>query len=243
MNTTRITLLDGKPHDIYFDFNSDEFNTQFNEIFGEQQYKSALRKKDMTILDIGGNIGLSVLYFKDWAKEIYVVEPNKIYYDFLVHNIYPFKHIKPFNIGLGLGNGKATLFANEGEQRTESMFSSGEANQAIDLMTIDKFIEDNNIEHIDVLKIDCEGSEYPILMSEGFGKIASKVDYIIGEAHHFGRMMPEYIPEILKDYGFTVKWLPFKNIYNTLQFNDGKGNPLTKIYKIWHHTIFEAYRE
>ena len=38
-------------------------------------------KKDLTIVDIGANIGLTSYYFKDYAKIVYAVEPAKKHFD------------------------------------------------------------------------------------------------------------------------------------------------------------------
>lgn len=242
MNTSKITLPNGELKDVYFDFNELEFKTQHAEIFGERHYEKGLRKKNMVVLDIGANIGLSVLFFKEHAKKIYAIEPNSIYYNFLTHNVGMYPNVKTFNIGLGLGNCKQLLFGNPGEERTESIYSKGERAMEFQMETIDKFFEENKIKHVDVMKIDTEGSEYPILMSKGFGKVASKIDYIIGESHFCDMLRPDLIPVILGDYGFKVNFLPYNNLFTVAGFNDSNNKPLTKMYKVLQYTIFEAYR-
>lgn len=242
MNSTKITLLNGEKKTVYFDFNREEFLTQYAEIFEQKHYGNGLRKKNMVVLDIGANIGLVTLFYKNWAKKIYALEPNKDYYDFLIHNVGMYPNIKTFNIGLGLANAEAYLYSNPGEKRMESMFSTGENKLAFEMQTIDKFFKDNKIKHVDVMKIDTEGSEYPIFMSNGFAKIASKIDYIIGESHFSGLLMPKLIPVILKDYGFKVNFLPFNNVFTIAGFMDTDNKPLTKMYRAEHQTIFEAYR-
>ncbi len=210
-------LNNGEKTDIIHDYDQEYFKTQFGEIFEEGHYKSGRRKKNVIYLDLGANIGLSALYFKDYAKKIYAIEPNNTYFQFLKENTKDLKNIECFNIGIGIDNGKAYLTANPGEFRAESIFGEGEEQQEFQMMTIDKFFEENKIEHVDVLKIDVEGSEYPIFMSEGFSKVADKIDYIIGEGHFKSNLMPSYIPEILKEYGFKVKFFPYENIFNEFQ--------------------------
>lgn len=235
-------LNKGKTTNIYHDYDKRYFDTQFAEIFQEEHYKSGL-KKDAVYLDLGANIGLSVLYFKDYAKKIYAVEPNSDYFNFLKENTKDLKNVECFNVGIGAGNGLAYLYGNPGEERTETIFGQGENKMPFTMLTIDKFFEDNKIEHIDVLKIDVEGSEYPIFMSEGFRKVANKIDYIIGEAHFATNLRPEYLPTILEEYGFKVKFFPFKNMFNAYSMIDGNGKKVTKEYKTYSQTVFEAYRE
>jgi hypothetical protein len=49
--------------------------------------------------------------------------------------------------------------------------------------SIDHFFEENGIMHVDFMKFDPEGAEDMILRSEGFKKVADKIDNIIIEFH------------------------------------------------------------
>jgi FkbM family methyltransferase len=235
-------LNKGKPVDVLCDYEGKEFNIQFSEIFQLGQYKGG-RKKNAVILDVGANIGLSVLYFKDIAKKIYAIEPNNTYYQFLMNNVSKYKKVKTFNLGLGAENGTGVLISNPGEDRMESTAARGDKKQPFKMMTIDKFFEENKIKHIDVMKVDTEGSEYPIFMSEGFAKVADKIDIIVGESHYVPDLFPEYIPHILKDYGFKVRFLPINNMINYFQLIGSEGKPLSKYYKVFKQTIFKAWKE
>lgn len=239
---TNKLLNNGKETTIVSDFSDLEFNTQFNEIFEVEHYKGGRIKKDMTILDVGANIGLSTLYFKPHARMIYAIEPNNDYYSFLNLNTSHYTNIKTFNVGLGISDRIGTLFSNSNEMRTETIFGTGENSQSFDQQSIDTFFKKQHIEHIDLLKIDCEGAEYPIFASDGFREVAPKIDCIIGEAHVMGSLRHEYIPEILKEYEFHVKFYPFENISTTISFYNEKGMKITKDYTIRFNTIFKAYR-
>lgn len=234
-------LNKGKLTEIYHDYDPLYFETQFTEIFHQGHYSTG-RKKNAVMLDVGANIGLSVLYFKDYAKKIYAIEPNSIYFNLLRKNTENLKNVECFNLGLGIDNGPAYLMSSPGDFRAESIW--GDINgELFQMMTIDEFFKRNKIEHIDVMKIDTEGSEYPIFMSKGFSKVADKIDYIIGEAHYKSNLEPHYIPEILKDNGFKVKFLPHKNMFRTFMLVSPDGKKMTKEYKVFSSTIFEAWKE
>ena len=49
--------------------------------------------------------------------------------------------------------------------------------------TLDKYVDENKIDHISLLKIDTEGNEINVL--EGAKNILDRTDYIIIENHFF----------------------------------------------------------
>lgn len=232
-------LNGGKETKIICDYDEDYFRQQFNEIFIGEMYKGG-RRKGKVLIDCGANIGLSVLYFKDYFDIIYAIEPNDIYYQFLVENTKDHSNIKTFHLGLGMENKQLALISNPNEERTESVWGTGENGQVFNCLTLNTFMEQQKIKHADVMKIDCEGAEYLVFTSKDFAKAAKKIDFIVGEGHNMGSMDIDFIPIILKDVGFKTKFLPFKNTYKTLSFNNEDGKPITKIYKRMIQSMFEA---
>jgi len=210
-----------------------------SEIFIGEQYKRGKVKKDMVIMDVGANIGLASLYFKDWAKVIYALEPNPKNYECLVENTKAYPHIKPFNVGLVARSSVEYLRTNGEYPIAESLFGEGSITETVNMVSIDQFMREQNIEHVDLLKFDTEGAEYTVFPSEGFSKVASKIDYIIGEAHYFAKLIPDYIPVILKDAGFETEWLPIRNMFLVMTFDDVHK----KRYQVDKYTIFFAKRK
>lgn len=212
---------------------------QITEIFIEQHYKKGRIKKDMTIIDCGANIGLASLYFKDYAKKIYALEPNPKNFECLVENTKDIPHIQPFNIGLSARTAIEHLRNNGDYPISESLFGTGEIKEEVKLQSINEFFEEQKIEHVDLLKMDTEGAEYIIFPSFGFSKIAHRIDYIIGEAHYVHQLIPDYIPLILKDCGFETQFLPIKNMFVTMAFDD----VIKRKYSVEKQTIFLAKRK
>lgn len=213
---------------------------QIEEIFREEHYAKGKIKKDMVIIDCGANHGLASLYFKDYAKVIYALEPNEEYYKCLVENVKPYPHIKPYNIGLSSRNGKDLIFSNEKGDAPESFFGNGQNSQSAEFKTIKTFIEEEGIDHVDLLKMDTEGGEFVIFPSEGFKAVADKIDYIVGESHYFNiknmPITPEFIPLILEDEGFETEWIPITNQQLKFGFED-------KEWSIEKQTLFFARRK
>lgn len=232
----------GKFTTLWSVLDTSHFNIQLGEIFKDEDYKEGLYKKDMVILDVGANMGLSALYFKDHAKIIYALEPSSQHYEALVHNTKEYPNIKPFNLAMTAKTGQDVLVANEGDPAPESFFGEGTLKEVVNTITFADFFKQQGITHVDLMKIDVEGAEYIILPSRGFRDVVDKIDVIIGEAHMIHDMYPEFIPEILKAYGFEVEWLPKKNMFKTLTIKDiASGEEFN--YKISYKTLFIAKRK
>ena len=74
----------------------------------------------------------------------------------------------------------------------------------VKIITLDYFIEKENINYIDLLKIDTEGYEFNIL--KGISKFYKKVRLIYFEHHYDDMIIKNYkfgdIHRLLKNYGF-----------------------------------------
>ena len=227
---------------IYSPLDEAMTRTQLGEIFVEGQYKSGLIKKDMVIIDLGANMGMASLYFRKHAKMIYAIEPSKAPYEALVKNTEKYSNIKTFNLAIMHENGPVKLQAGEKSPIPDSIFGNNKISEMVQAVTIEKFMKDNKIEHVDLLKIDCEGAEYFILPSFEFIRMSPRIDNIIGEAHRFGDASHEFIPEILNDSGFKTEFLPIDNYFKTLDYHDGPSDKI-KNYKVQYQTIFRAWKE
>lgn len=156
--------------EIFFVFDSHKqfFNTSLliKEQFIKRQY-NWLNVKDKDVIDIGANIGDTAIYFAlKGAKHVYAFEP------------YPYSYkIALKNIKLNKLDDKITLL-NEGCSGKESSiqidpsyknmggtdlktFSKG---KRIKVTTLESIIKRFNIKHTAILKIDCEGCEYNVLL-------------------------------------------------------------------------------
>lgn len=74
------------------------------------------------------------------------------------------------------------------------------------IITLDSIIS-RDIQSCDLLKIDCEGSEYPILLNSKLSTI-KKIKKMVGEIHLFNQEMKDnfvLLKNRLKKAGFTLK--------------------------------------
>ena len=211
--------VDGKDYKMAYDCPDKEINDQINEIFSDKDYELAKRKKDMIVLDVGANVGMFSLFIKDYAKKIYALEPSRRCFECLKINTKDWNNIEIFNIGLANRKDKAMLFG-KGDQTPQTMMLEGENKEVIDITTIEDFMNEQKIDHVDVMKIDTEGAEYIILADQTFRNMASKIDFVIGESHFVNDMIPEHAIMMLERAGFKAKLLPLNNFVLWLNYEN-----------------------
>lgn len=242
------TTFEGKEYKyVYPEGLENDLLNQMPEVLGNEVYKLGRRKKDAVYLDLGANIGNASRYFYPYAQKIYALEPNPHLYEALVENTKDLPNIKTFNLAVGHNNGFDYMYSNEGSSVAQTFFGNNKSLNAVrvNIVTLEEFMKQNKIDHVDVMKIDIEESEYILFPSESFSRVADKIDFIIGEAHFSSTGgFPDVIPEMLKEYGFETKFLHFDtpNYTRTFLFKDtitGKKRE----YKVGYDTVFVAERK
>lgn len=179
--------------------------------------KKKLPNKSLKIIDVGAHHGETVkLFIKNFKIEkIFCYEASKNNFLKLKKKILSLKHkkidIKIFN--LGIGDRKKIVLFNQISESSSSTFSKInfnsqyfkkknnilkfffgkdyiETSYSVELNTLKEQMTKNNLEIVDLLKIDTEGYEFEVI--KGLKEKIRKVNFIYFE-HHFDQM-------ILKNY-------------------------------------------
>ncbi|MEM2030860.1 MAG: FkbM family methyltransferase [Archaeoglobaceae archaeon] len=165
------------------------------------------------VFDVGAHFGFFSYYaLQKGAKKIYAFEPNPYVFEILKEhaNIWDKEKIEPFCLALSSFEGEAILMIPKGkelygwatinETRTET------EKRKIKTTTIDKFVEENNIEKVDFIKIDTEGYEREII--KGAKKTIRKFKPKMAiSAYHLPddkEKIPELVLSIRDDYRFKL---------------------------------------
>jgi len=144
------------------------------------------------VVDIGANIGAFSIFAatKFENTKVYSYEPMPNTFKLLEKNIKinNLKNIKPYNIAISGKAGHKTFFIEDNDNCSctiidEEINKINPKYQILKCITLKDVFQKNNIERIDFLKMDCEGSEYDILFNTP-KKYIKKVKKISLEFHH-----------------------------------------------------------
>ena len=176
------------------------------EIFIDEPYRSPRRidrSSVKRVVDVGANVGYSILYFLSQYPQasIDAFEPHPLHCAQIESHLRANRdcrrvHIHPVAAGLKAGSSKLTD-ADVGSH----LVSSAAAGLTVEV--VDFFAWAGSSE-IDLLKLDCEGTEYDLIMDERFRTLKAKT--IVLE-WHATETHPEAEREILKrleSLGFEI---------------------------------------
>jgi FkbM family methyltransferase len=167
----------------------------FRQIAMNGEYDIDIPIQPKIIIDAGANIGLASLYFhaRFPLATIYSLEPDPGNYRALAEQTRNVSLIKPFPYALWGKTKKLALFAGGvdawGIQVREAEADELSSVSGIDLST---FMIDQNIETIDLLKIDIEGAEVELFQGE-YSYWLPRTKVIIIELHETIRPGAEQI--------------------------------------------------
>lgn len=208
---------------VYFDNKFSAIDT-VEEIFIKNSYHFKSTSDTPFIIDVGSNIGISVLYFKyiyPQAK-IIAIEPNPIAYQYLLKNIKinKLENITTYNAAAANTSGKVNLYG-ENYQGGYSLGNSiikkwGLQRKTSSLIEVDSILISQLINQpIDLLKIDIEGAEMTVLT-----EIGAKLNYvkqILMEVHESNEINEHNkltkIFTILNNYNYQTRSFE-KNVQN-----------------------------
>ncbi len=190
---------------LYFSFSDSKSLAQtfssINEQFLEEQYKD-LDCAECTVIDIGAGVGDTAIYFAlNGAKKVMAFEPYPYTFEIAKANVRINRlsgKITLINAACGLSKGSAVLDPDFHNTDRDSVHLS-KGGKKIRIYGLDE-IAGRYGKDDPVLKIDCEGCEYALILKTD-EKVLRKFSQIILE-YHFGF---EDLESKLKACGFSVR--------------------------------------
>ncbi len=165
-----------------------------------------LLKRDVTYIDLGAWIGMTVLYASKLCDKCYAFEPDPSAYEVLCRNIAANKveNVKAFNEAVFTHDGTLSV-GNEYAQMGNAVTRVGETRNAIQVpcVTLDHLVEREGISGPIFIKMDVEGAEEYILEQTGFFERHKPILYI--SVHDFWFKDREKGMETIKKVGRMYK--------------------------------------
>ena len=186
--------------------------------------------KPIVVFDIGAHYGETIKLFSKRLniKKIYSFEASPLNYRILKKNISKSKSEKIKIFNYAAGERISESFINQTLESSSSTINNLNLNSKyfkrklkilkiknknlfikkipIKIITLDKFIDEKNINSIDILKIDTEGFEFNVL--RGLKINHAKIKIIYFEHHYDDMIVKSYkfgqIKQLLNNYGFKL---------------------------------------
>ena len=205
-----------QPHGFFF---TPPLQANFWGHIMEEMWKSRIYdpylplKKGGIALDIGANVGLVSYFLSLHFEKVFSIEPSTEHINNLTTmiNYNKIDNITPIKKAIYIQNG---TFAFGGPENNKTMRSlhmntpGWKEEEKVEAITLDKLFEDYKIEHVNLMKMDIEGSEVEVFSHPTFLKVADKIDVIITERHAWSGRHPNQLNEALQNAGFKIEQIP-----------------------------------
>lgn len=184
----------------------------YEDIFKSKEYcreEVDICKNDI-VVDLGGNYGMFSLYaMHKGAKKVYTFEPFEEYVGYIRENTKNFANVEIMPFAISNEDGATKMNVNyEGNTILQEVYDrnnwQAESQIGVECMRFETFLERKNIDFVNFLKIDIEGSEYALFEDIGEDVLKNKVGKISME-YHWDNGRLKSIVEKLERCGFEVR--------------------------------------
>lgn len=166
--------------------------------------------QDSIVFDIGGYVGwFSEQINNKYGSKIYCYEPLINFYNQIQNKFIDNKNVLVFPLAISDENKKEVIYVNDD---ASSVFQKGGQPIEIDCITLDNAMQDNDIKTIDLIKINIEGAEYPLLEYMIKNELLEKCKNIQVQFHGFveySELRYDYICYELKKTHHLTYHYPF----------------------------------
>jgi FkbM family methyltransferase len=159
------------------------------------------------VVDAGAHVGLFSMRAAVYASQVISLEPDPANHELLRRNVQTNSHHNVDLIPMALWSSKEIVDLHSGSHSAAgSILGGGNTVAHVPTITLDEIAA--RVNHIDLLKLDIEGAEFPVL-EQVPGDVLEKVGTIVAELHTNpdDDCRPQLF-ERLRSMGFTVSVLP-----------------------------------
>jgi FkbM family methyltransferase len=179
----------------------------FREIWIDRVYVPADERPIRTVVDVGAHVGLFTLWCaaRYPAARIVAVEPSPRAAAYLRKNVgrNRLDRVTVVEAACG-GSSRRALLYRRGPEMTSTLYGDAPTATEVEVLTLDELFRRHAIERCDLLKLDCEGAEYEILLGASAATL-ERVDGIVMECHRSAAHSLEDLLRRLRDGGFDAR--------------------------------------
>jgi len=168
---------------------------------GEIKFLESIAEEGMNVINIGANIGITTVAV---AKKIgrrgklYSFEPLPQYFDTLNKNISSnrLENVEAYELAVTDQVGRAPFY--QKGLSSGIVFEEGAKRFEVSTTTIDRFLIGEKIERIDLINMDCEGSELLVLKGAKETLRKNKVKIFCEIHHDFLKQLGQSVQELVQ---------------------------------------------
>jgi FkbM family methyltransferase len=193
---------------------------------GEVEFLKSITKKGMHAIDVGANIGItSVVIAKSIRREgrLCSFEPVPEYYNILKDNISSngLENVKVHKLAVTDQVGKVYFYHKE--LSSGILSEEGAERSEVRTTTIDRFVNQKKIGRVDLINMDCEGSELLVLKGAKETLRENKVKIFCEIHHDFLKQLGQSVEDVVKylqGLGFQVQSVSLNDLKTGSNFED-----------------------
>jgi len=202
----------------------------YREFFFDEIYDHFVFDDINIVIDIGSNDGLFVdLMLNRNVNTIYAIEPDNRSVEFLCEK-FKNKNVIISNCALSNYNGISSLATDPSTTCTSKIIKNdySEDSLKVETITLENYINSNNIENIDLIKMDVEGEEYNII-KDSSEHIINGVKYFIIEMH---QLSGDQLTDIINKFkNFDLEFRDHNN-YNCIVKLEDCSNTIVTMFAV-----------
>lgn len=197
---------------------SSYFKVIQRQINTEGIYDRFFKDKDgLVVLDFGGNIGMFSLHIHDRCKKVYTLEPTPAHFNILAELTKPYENIVTLPYALGATDGEVVFYLCDENTTMNSLVNNYGKEIRVPSMTVESLVRRFDLQVVDFVKCDIEGSEMVAITRETIEPVKGIVKAWFLEVHRTSTGTHEENRNVLKGVfescGYTVELIGFDTLY------------------------------
>lgn len=180
------------------------------EVLQDEIYERIYRfNKGDTVVDIGAYVGMftvkAALEVGEKGKVI-AIEPSSQNLSYLSENTVLLPNVKVISMAAGSSKRFGSLTITEASPCHTILYKENSYTERVEVDTLDNILQTRNIDKVDFIKIDAEGSELDILQGATKTLLNNKLKLAIAAYHNLPNGVYElpHLKKYLVDMGFKV---------------------------------------
>ena len=149
-------------------------------------------KTNLTVIDAGANVGIFSIFCSPSSKIVYAIEPTPDHYEILQETTQPFPNIQTINAAVWDKNEDVKFYIVDSNTTSNSALYATNKFVNVKGKNLQTLIQEKNIDHVDLIKMDIEGSEFKVINDELLEFVYPIIDNWFLEVHPFTHYCSNY---------------------------------------------------